>query len=413
MSLCVLVEKILPGIVPNTVALVFGIFTALWGISGVLVTAFMCALPEPWFFLDTKKCIDIVKWVNYISITNIIAEVLFISIPLILWNLRTSAGKRFYVTLAILARFRYVCPFHGTSMSIFQVLTVISIVAAISVQLYYFNRYVLIFAEYWRIVLCVQIAQNLSIITACLPCLCPFIIKILGGSVQRERIRVDYLGLGKKGARVRRDGKVTYDPMSSQSSALVGSDGDEKKGPPDYCHPLATYGLDRSSAHLHSHHFNPFPLNGTLHVADPESPPPTDIFNSPVSIPAQRPAISHSRQQSSSRTLAQHPRKHSRSHTHSRTPSDVPQIPQTLSDVGVLPLIDWSDDESNDPNSGRSSQASRRPNSEYVFNRSKVISVPEESHLREGNDHHDGEYYNKYYPPLPSPKAPKKPPRNF
>jgi hypothetical protein len=48
-----------------------------------------------------------------------------------------------------------------------------------------------------------------------------------------------------------------------------------------------------------------------------------------------------------------------------------------------------------------------------VFNRSKVISVPEESHLRDRED--SEEYYKKYYPPLPSPKIPtnKPPPRNF
>ncbi|PVI02822.1 hypothetical protein DM02DRAFT_559034, partial [Periconia macrospinosa] len=150
-SLCLLIKKVLPGILPNTAALVFSIFTLLWCISGILVTAFPCHLPDPWMFREAKKCIDIVKWVNYVSITNIITEVLLVSIPIVLWNLRTSAGK--------------------------------------STELYYFNHYTLDLAQYWRVVLCVQIAQNLSIITACLPVLNPFIIKVLSGSVQTEKIR--------------------------------------------------------------------------------------------------------------------------------------------------------------------------------------------------------------------------------
>lgn len=290
-------------------------------------------------------------------------------------------------------------------------LTHSSIVAVVSTELYYFNHYVLKNSgEYWRVVLCVQIAQNLSIITACLPCLCPFVIKILGGSVQTESIRFrgpckfTMCGLippSKRGGSARADGKISYDPMSSQSSALVNSENEKNKAS-QYCRPLATYGLDRSSAHLHSQHFNRFPSNSTVQIADPESPPPKDVFMAPVSIPASRPTLSHSRQNSRGPS---HSRKASKSHSHSRTPSDVPQIPQTLSDVGVLPLVEW-DSDSSDPGSGRSSPG-RRPNSEYVFNRSKVISVPEESHLRGGDE--DGEYYKKYYPPLPSPK---KPPRD-
>lgn len=293
-------------------------------------------------------------------------------------------------------------------------LTHSSIVAVVATELYYFNHYVLKdSAQYWRVVLCVQIAQNLSIITACLPCLCPFIIKILGGSVQTESIRLhckshhEFTMCGlipprKRGGLARADGKIDYDPMSSQSSALVNSENEKKKAS-EYCRPLATYGLDRSSAHLHSQHFNRFPSNSTVQIADPESPPPKDVFMKPVSIPASRPTLSHSRQ--NSRTPP-HSRKASKSLSHSRTPSDVPQIPQTLSDVGVLPLIEW-DSDSSDPGSGRSSPG-RRPNSEYVFNRSKVISVPEESHLRDGDD--AGEYYKKYYPPLPSPKKPPRDP---
>lgn len=107
-SICILIKKVLPGILPNTAALVFSIFTLLWGVSGILVSAFPCTLPKPWLFLGDQKCIDIVKWVNYVGITNIVTEVLLISIPLILWNLRTSAGKRLTISSAFTARLRYV-----------------------------------------------------------------------------------------------------------------------------------------------------------------------------------------------------------------------------------------------------------------------------------------------------------------
>jgi hypothetical protein len=59
---------------------------------------------------------------------------------------------------------------------------------------------------------------------------------------------------------------------------------------------------------------------------------------------------------------------------------ELPPIPKTLGQVGVLPIVDWETDSSDHEStgqSGRSSAGSRRPNSEYVFNREKVISVPE------------------------------------
>lgn len=107
-SVCLLIKKILPGNIPSTTALVFAGFTVLWTISGVLVTAFPCSLPNPWQFDPGKKCIDLVKWINYVGITNIVVEILLVSIPLCVWNLRCSAGRRVSVSMVFLARLRFV-----------------------------------------------------------------------------------------------------------------------------------------------------------------------------------------------------------------------------------------------------------------------------------------------------------------
>lgn len=218
--------------------------------------------------------------------------------------------------------------------------------------------------------LCIQIAQHLSIITACLPYLHPFIIKVLAGSIETDEMRFDCEKKRKiKRFLFRKSQRHSFDAMSSQSSSLP------FKETTDYCRPLATYGLDRSSAHLNSHHFNRRPSNVPSRQSNRD--PFENVFMAPVEIPPSRPATSNSA-------------------------AEPPQVPKTLSEVGVLPIIDWETDSSGG-DSGRDSP-SRRPNSEYVFNRSKVISVPEESHL-----HEDGQYWKKYYPPLPSPGMPKRP----
>lgn len=108
-SLCLLIKKILPGRTARITALGFAFFTAFWTVSGVLVASFPCSLPNPWQSSGQgKTCIDRFRFVNYVGSTNIIVEILLISIPLCIWNVRTSAGRRMSVSLLFLSRLRYV-----------------------------------------------------------------------------------------------------------------------------------------------------------------------------------------------------------------------------------------------------------------------------------------------------------------
>ncbi|KAF2439639.1 hypothetical protein P171DRAFT_436271 [Karstenula rhodostoma CBS 690.94] len=373
-SLCLLIKDILPGSVARFTALGFAAFTALWTVTGVLVAAFLCPSPNPWQRGNGKKRLEISSWVNYVGSTNIVVEILLIMIPLCVWNVRTSAGRRIYVSLLFVSR--------------------LSVVAAVSAQLHFFNaRHTEDFTyESWRTVLCIQIAQNLSIITACLPSLHPFIVKMLAGSIKSEEI----LTCGEHSPLVSwLTGRRAFDSMSSQSSSMPIKQ--EKKE--EYCAPLATYGLDRASTHLISPQSNRFPLNIATPRASPE--PPKDVFMRSVEIPTSASRSASLRRKSTVRTVR-----------NSIGIPEIPEIPKSLAEVGVLPLIDFdADSNTSDRRSKTSSQQSRRPPSDYVFSRSKVISVPDESFLRDQRE--EGQYYKKYYPPLPSPKTPRKPPRAF
>ncbi|KAF2732532.1 hypothetical protein EJ04DRAFT_306809 [Polyplosphaeria fusca] len=340
-SVCILIKKLLPGKLAKGTAMVFASFSAMWTISGVLVNAFPCPLPHPWDSKDLSKCYNLVKFVNYISITNIVVEVLLVMIPLFVWNIRMDVGKRVSVSAAFLSR--------------------LLIVPAVAVQIYFFNRSVNSVDytyDYWQTVLCLQVAQDLSVITACLPCFHPFVLNILAGKTSTEGrvLHCPNACSWKFGKYFKKENK--FDSMTSQSSTAPMKE-------TEYCRPLATHGLDRSSAHLNSQHFNRFPSN----VAKPvfTSRNTEDVFNRVVEIPKTQPG-----------------------------PSDggLPPPPKALSQVGVLPIIDW--DTESDRSSGRSSP-SRRRDSDYVFKREKVISVPEGGKMYE-------EDWGKYPPPPPSPR---------
>lgn len=139
-----------------------------------------------------------------------------------------------------------------------------------------------------------------------------------------------------------------------------------------YCHPLATHGLTRSSPSCDSYNFPRIPSNVALPLTTLE--PPRDVFNRLI-------------RSSSSLDL------------------DPLGSPRNVDDLGCLPAPDW--EEAEDVGSGRATPE-RRPTSEYVFERSKVISVPEERNMFE-----IGKEWNGFVPPLPTPKMLADPPRAF
>jgi hypothetical protein len=355
-SVCLLIKKVLPGSGVRYTCCGFAILSIIWTIADILVTAFPCELPDPWNFLG-KDCIDIVKFVLHIGVTNIWIEVVLIVMPLIVWNLRLSAGSSISVSAVFLSRLRYV---HGFRL-LKCVLTLSSVIAAVAAELVYFSRSARskdLTYDMWSTVLCKQIAQNLSIITACLPCFHPFMLSILSGAVKAEKLRYDY----KKRWTVkcmfnRRRGN--FDATTSQSSTRP-----MKDSMTDHCRPLATHGLIRSSTHINSQQFNNFPPDIESPMEKPREP--ENVFMRHIDISDTSPGSFSSAQ-------------------------PLQPAPKDLSQVGIIPTPDW-DTGSSDRSSAQSDR-SRRPGSDYVFSRQKVISVPE------NNAMYDQDSWRRYPPP--------------
>jgi hypothetical protein len=105
-SVCLVIRKVLPGVVSRYTALLFAGFTGLWTISGVVAQALPCNLPTPWKFTETHKCFDSKAFLNYVGISSVILELLLVVLPLFIWNVRLSAGRSVSVSLVFLARLR-------------------------------------------------------------------------------------------------------------------------------------------------------------------------------------------------------------------------------------------------------------------------------------------------------------------
>jgi hypothetical protein len=257
-------------------------------------------------------------------------------------------------------------------------LIIYSVVAAMGTQLHFFNNADMKDPSYnrWPVVLSEQIAQNLAVITACLPCLHPFIIKIIAGTMEPEE--VSYTNSAPPFIKNYFERKApAFDQTASRSShasiTLLTKDAAEP-----YCRPLATYGLDRSSNHRLTRSSAHFAINIAKPIFIPK--PPENIFNRHMEVPQSRPVTSTSAK-------------------------DPLAVPKQLKDVGVLPTLEWETDASSSSGSRRGSPT-RNPTTDYVFDRQQVVSVLEEGHL------YDDEI-KRFMPPLPSPRWPVKPPRAF
>lgn len=363
----IVIRKILPGVVAKYTALVSASFTAVWTISGIIANAFPCNLPTPWTFIEPEKCYNLVAFVNYIGITNIIIETLMVILPLFIWNVRLSTAKCVSISVLFLSR--------------------LSVVAAVSAKLYFLNMSTPTDFPYssWAVVVCQQVAQNLSVITACLPCLHPFIVSILIGATEPESIKLSNAPpfmrqyLDKK--------SMSSHPRISHASDTPPTQYEEYA---PYCHPLATYGLDGSPPHVRSNLGSRLLANIAMPVVTakpksklkPKSKPET-FFNRRIDFDEPT---------SSCNTVK--PNNHER------------EAAKDWSDVGVLPNIDWDDSGSVASSQSNKNSSSRTPTAEYIFDRANVISVAE------GYQSYDVGV-ERFTPPLPSPVMPERPPQAF
>lgn len=214
-----------------------------------------------------------------------------------------------------------------------------------------------------------QVTQTLSIVSACLLGLHPLLAKDMSDT---SSIYTETNGLESRWD-ARKFGSLSYSYVSQRS---IDSHNPHEPAISPYCRPLATHGLVRSSASYDSYSFPRFPSNIALRLSTPE--PPVNVFNRLV-------------RSSSSLDL------------------DPLGRPRNLEELGCLPAPDWEDEEVGEMQENAQSGSNipdRRPTSEYIFQRSKVISVPEERNMYE-----IGREWTGFVPPLPTPKVFDNPPR--
>ncbi|KAI1137560.1 hypothetical protein F5Y05DRAFT_419501 [Hypoxylon sp. FL0543] len=171
-SIAIFIEHLSPNQIHQRIDLGLRVVVGLWLVSGVLTSLFQCAVPTTWDYLDGARCIDRRAWWTYIVVLNIITEVgIIVLYLLIMWKLQISRSKKAIV------------------LSIF--LTRIFVIGTAAAQLaVFYNAYPDsdVTQEMWLSVILNQVVICVSIVTACLPYLKPFMESLQSGIVRVENI---------------------------------------------------------------------------------------------------------------------------------------------------------------------------------------------------------------------------------
>ncbi|KAK8122133.1 hypothetical protein PG984_010803 [Apiospora sp. TS-2023a] len=134
----------------------------LWFVSAAVVGLFQCRLPKPWDYSQSHNCIDRRFWWTYVASLNIITEVGYVLVyALVFRRIQVSRRRRF------------------TLQAIFSTRLLVLIPAVIQL-LVFRNSYPSHDLTYdlWLPTVCNQIVACVSVVTACVPYLRPFMESI-------------------------------------------------------------------------------------------------------------------------------------------------------------------------------------------------------------------------------------------
>ncbi|KAI0886337.1 uncharacterized protein GGS22DRAFT_187576 [Annulohypoxylon maeteangense] len=171
-SITIFIEYLTPDDLHLYMVLGIRVTISLWTISGILSGLFQCALPTPWNFLNGARCIDRRAWWTYIGALNIATEVAIIVLYLlILWDLHISHSRKVFVLSIFLSR--------------------VLVIAAVIAQLVIFHDSYSdpdVTESSWLPIILDQVVICVSILTACLPFMKPFMESLQSGIVRVETV---------------------------------------------------------------------------------------------------------------------------------------------------------------------------------------------------------------------------------
>ncbi|KAJ6127680.1 hypothetical protein N7471_008897 [Penicillium samsonianum] len=169
LSLLIFIRNLTPASLDRRVALTLGAFIGIWAIASIFTASFQCHLPQTWNYLN-GTCFDRTAWWNYLGVTNMLSESGIIAQALlVIVRIQTDLSRKAGLSSVFLIR----------------VVVIIAIICQLAYASHTSSSSDYTF-DTWTVAVSTQMAQGLSIVTACSPQFKPFL----------DNLRSSGMGLG-------------------------------------------------------------------------------------------------------------------------------------------------------------------------------------------------------------------------
>lgn len=197
------ITRLTPNVTMTRACLVVQGAIIAWGIGTVVGLGVQCPSPTPWNTTDLATCSTARQGplLYSVAIIDLVTDLIITAFPIIMmWNVQIPRGQRLTVMAVFIIRSLYVTSFPAQTSNLNYLLTTHSVPLAELPRLVYISRYLASTDPTFSSVnlsIWTQVVTNLSLATACIPCLKPF-LTALGSGVLDTRLptgfesRVEY-----------------------------------------------------------------------------------------------------------------------------------------------------------------------------------------------------------------------------
>ncbi|CAG8271582.1 unnamed protein product [Penicillium olsonii] len=210
LSLIIFIRNLTPASLDRRVALALGAFIGIWAVVSIFTASFQCHLPQTWNYMGST-CFDRTAWWNYLGVANILSEGGIIAQALlVIIRIQTNVSRKASLSSVFLIR----------------IVVIIAIICQLANGSQTLSSSDPTF-DTWKTAISTQMAQALSIVTACSPQFKPVLDNLRSSGMSLELSSSNGYGSKHKtyGASTFKASRRTHDRSETHELVTMPSEG--------------------------------------------------------------------------------------------------------------------------------------------------------------------------------------------
>ncbi|KAK6827411.1 hypothetical protein PG987_010752 [Apiospora arundinis] len=168
-SILVFIERLSRNIVAPRIRRSVSAFVGVWFATATISSLFQCAVPKPWDYINGHQCLNRQAWWAYVSIVNMLTEICIATLYLlVIYKVQISRSKKIVVLSLFLTRLLVVAAAIAQLVMFFRAYPSPDLTQSLKIP-----------------IILNQTTLSVSVVTACVPYLKPFMENLDAGFVVR------------------------------------------------------------------------------------------------------------------------------------------------------------------------------------------------------------------------------------